>query len=103
MRFREEQVTWIEAQIEYLNTGLSALHSFVLPGGTRAAAALHVARAVVRRAEREIVEVAFQEPIKPAIIRYMNRLSDLLFVLARIENQREGGWQLLAASRSSNF
>ena len=93
-RFTDERVAWIEATIERHNAGLPALDSFVLPGGTRAAAALHVARSVVRRAEREIVEVAFQEPITPAIIRYINRLSDLLFVLARIENRREGAGEI---------
>jgi cob(I)alamin adenosyltransferase len=90
LRFREEQVAWIEATIEKHNARLPALRSFVLPGGSRGAAVLHVARSIVRRAEREIVELAFQEPITPAIIRYMNRLSDLLFILARIENLRGG-------------
>ena len=94
-RFTDERVAWIEATIERHNAGLPALDSFVLPGGTRAAAALHVARSVVRRAEREIVEVAFQEPITPAIIRYLNRLSDWLFVAARMANDEgraDGLW-----------
>ncbi|MER2265072.1 cob(I)yrinic acid a,c-diamide adenosyltransferase [Methylobacterium oxalidis] len=90
LRFSEKQVDWIEAMIQAKNANLPALSSFVMPGGVRGAATLHVARSIVRRAEREIVEVAFQEPITPAIIRYMNRLSDLLFILARSENLRHG-------------
>ena len=96
LRLKEAQVAWLEATIEGYNARLSTLRSFVLPGGSRAAAVLHVARSIVRRAEREIVEVAFQEPLTPAIIRYMNRLSDLLFILARVENLDRGGdvlWQ----------
>jgi cob(I)alamin adenosyltransferase len=68
---------------------LAPLTSFVLPGGPEGSALLHIGRTIVRRAEREITELAFQEPITPAVIRYMNRLSDLLFVLARAEN--DGG------------
>lgn len=87
LRLREAQVAWLEATIDEHNANLQPLSSFVLPGGSEAAALLHIARTVVRRAEREITELAFQEPITPAVIRYMNRLSDLLFVLARRENQ----------------
>ncbi|WP_370655760.1 ATP:cob(I)alamin adenosyltransferase [Paracraurococcus lichenis] len=68
------------------NKRLGGLTSFVLPGGSEGAALLHVARAVVRRAEREVTEIAYQEPVTPAALRYVNRLSDLLFVLARVEN-----------------
>jgi cob(I)alamin adenosyltransferase len=86
LRLSESQVAWLEAAIEAQNAKLAPLTSFVLPRGSHGAALLHVARTVVRRAEREIVEIAFQEPVTPAVIRYMNRLSDLLFVLARVEN-----------------
>jgi cob(I)alamin adenosyltransferase len=86
LRLSESQVARLEAAIEAQNAKLAPLTSFVLPHGSHGAALLHVARTVVRRAEREIVEIAFQEPVTPAVIRYMNRLSDLLFVLARVEN-----------------
>jgi cob(I)alamin adenosyltransferase len=86
LRLSESQVVWLETAIEAQNAKLAPLTSFVLPRGSHGAALLHVARTVVRRAEREIVEIAFQEPVTPAVIRYMNRLSDLLFVLARVEN-----------------
>jgi cob(I)alamin adenosyltransferase len=81
-------VTRIEEQIDSLNAGLSPLDSFVLPGGSHAAAHLHQARTVVRRAERYITEIAYQEPVNPAAIRYANWLSDLLFVLARYLNDK---------------
>ena len=87
LRVTEHQVHWLEEVLDGQNAKLNPISSFVLPGGTQGAALLHVARTVVRRAEREIVEIAFQEPVTPAVIRYMNRLSDLLFVLARAENE----------------
>ena len=93
MRLHESQVTWLDDQIETLNAKLEPLTSFVLPNGSLGSAHLHVARAVARRAERDIVEVAFQDPLTPALIRYVNRLSDLLFVLARIENSEESLWR----------
>ena len=86
LRLQETRVAWLEAMIDAHNAALAPLTSFVLPGGSEVSALLHIARTVVRRAEREISELAFQEPITPAVIRYMNRLSDLLFVLARVEN-----------------
>jgi cob(I)alamin adenosyltransferase len=91
LRLQEAQVAWLETVIDEHNAALASLTSFVLPGGSEASALLHVARTTVRRAEREIAELAFQEPITPAVIRYMNRLSDLLFVLARIENEAGAG------------
>jgi len=91
LRLQEAQVAWIEAMIDEHNAALRPLTSFVLPGGSEASALLHIARTVARRAEREITELAFQEPITPALIRYMNRLSDLLFVLARVENEAAAG------------
>jgi cob(I)alamin adenosyltransferase len=91
LRLEEAQVAWLEATIDAHNGALPPLNSFVLPGGSEAAALLHIARTAVRRAEREITELAFQEPITPTVIRYMNRLSDLLFVLARVENRAGEG------------
>ncbi|HET6183692.1 MAG TPA: cob(I)yrinic acid a,c-diamide adenosyltransferase [Acetobacteraceae bacterium] len=76
----------LEEEIASLNAGLAPLNSFVLPGGTRAAAEAHFARTVVRRAERAVVRLSFQTSVNGAIIRYLNRLSDYLFVLARVLN-----------------
>jgi cob(I)alamin adenosyltransferase len=73
-----------------LEAELSPLSSFILPGGTRAAAALHVARTVCRRAERSIVSLDREDPLGGFALRYVNRLSDLLFVMARVENARAG-------------
>jgi cob(I)alamin adenosyltransferase len=87
LRLQDAQVAWLERRIDEHNAPLAPLTSFVLPGGSEGAALLHIARTFVRRAEREITELAAQEPITPAVIRYMNRLSDLLFVLARSENE----------------
>jgi cob(I)alamin adenosyltransferase len=86
LRISETQVSWIEEKIDTVNASLGPLDSFVLPGGSPAAAHLHHARTVVRRAERYMTEIAYQEPVNPAALRYANRLSDLLFVLARYLN-----------------
>ena len=88
LRVTDRQVTWIEERIDSFNATLSPLDSFVLPGGSHAPAHLHLARTVVRRAERYMTEIAYQEPVNPAAIRYANRLSDLLFVLARYLNNK---------------
>lgn len=96
LRTSETQVTWLEEMIDRYNASLPPLDSFVLPGGCAAAAHLHHARTVVRRAERGMTEIAYQEPVNPAALRYANRLSDLLFVLARWLNQHGEGdllWQ----------
>jgi cob(I)alamin adenosyltransferase len=89
LRVSERQVTWIEERIDAFNAALTPLDSFVLPGGSHAAAHLHHARTVIRRAERYMTEIAYQEPVNAAALKYANRLSDLLFVLARYIN--EGG------------
>jgi cob(I)alamin adenosyltransferase len=89
LRVRPEQVTRLEQAIDRLNANLSPLRSFVLPGGRPAAAWCHLARTVCRRAERDVVTLARAEPINPQIVVYLNRLSDLLFVLARVCN--DGG------------
>jgi cob(I)alamin adenosyltransferase len=74
-----------------MNGELAPLTSFILPGGTPAAAHLHMARTIARRAERLMTELAEREPINPAAIRYMNRLSDHLFVAARFANDKGAG------------
>jgi len=86
LRVTQEQVDWIEQAIDRLNESLEPLSSFVLPGGSEAAARTHVARASVRAGERAVTALAAEEPINPAAIAYINRLSDYLFVLARVLN-----------------
>ncbi len=86
LRINETQVARLEAEIDEVNANLAPLDSFLLPGGTPAAAALHLARTVSRRAEREITALAEAETLNPEAVRYINRLSDLLFVLARQAN-----------------
>ena len=90
LRIVPAQVEWLEAQIDALNADLPPLTSFILPAGTSGAAALHLARAVVRRAER--AAVAAQAGAQP--LAYLNRLSDLLFVAARVVN-RDGSGEVL--------
>jgi cob(I)alamin adenosyltransferase len=80
----------LEAAIDGFERELPPLERFVLPGGSPAAAGFHVARTVCRRAERRAVTLHAAEPLDPAVLRYLNRLSDLLFVLARVENRRDG-------------
>jgi cob(I)alamin adenosyltransferase len=89
----EAQVTRLEAEIDRLNVGLSPLRSFVLPGGTPAAAHLHIARTICRRVERLMVELADQpgEEVSAAALKYANRLSDFLFVASRYANQKGTG------------
>ncbi len=89
LRVRPEQTARLEAAIDRLNAGLQPLRSFVLPGGRPAAAWCHLARTVCRRAERDVVTLARAEPVNPQVVIYLNRLSDLLFVLARVCN--DGG------------
>ncbi|MDP1732695.1 MAG: cob(I)yrinic acid a,c-diamide adenosyltransferase [Devosia sp.] len=87
LRITGAQTEWLEQQIDQYNGGLAPLKSFILPGGTPLAAALHVARTVTRRAERLVVELIGQEPdVNPGTLTYLNRLSDLLFVMARVAN-----------------
>ncbi|QUL37512.1 cob(I)yrinic acid a,c-diamide adenosyltransferase [Erythrobacter sp. JK5] len=86
LRIVPAQPQWIEAQIDALNERLDPLTSFVLPGGSEAAARVHVARATTRAAERAMTALAGETPTNPAALAYINRLSDLLFVLARVLN-----------------
>jgi cob(I)alamin adenosyltransferase len=91
LRILPGQVERLEREIDSLNEQLSPLTSFILPGGSRAAAATHVARATVRRAERSAITAAQQLSISPACLSYLNRLSDYLFVAARVLNQNDAG------------
>jgi len=81
-------ISWLEQQIDRLDAEAPPLRSFVVPGGTQLAACLHLARTVCRRAERAIVALAAEEKIDEITIQYINRLSDLLFVMARVVNYR---------------
>jgi cob(I)alamin adenosyltransferase len=86
LRITGEHIQRIEAEIDRLNAKLTPLKSFILPGGTPAAAWCHLARTVCRRAERRVVTLAGKETVNPDVITYLNRLSDFLFVLARTLN-----------------
>ena len=86
----ERRIAQMEAIMDHAETILSPLTSFILPGGTPKAAAFHVARTVCRRAERSVVALHEREPVAPIILIYLNRLSDLLFTLARLANQEAG-------------
>jgi cob(I)alamin adenosyltransferase len=91
MRITQTQVDRLEREIDRLNAGLAPLRSFVLPGGTPAAAALHLARTIARRAERLMVALAAAEPVGAQALKYVNRLSDFLFVAARYVNHQAEG------------
>lgn len=91
LRITAAQVERLEGEIDAMNAGLAPLRSFILPAGTPPAAALHVARATVRRAERAVVAAAAGTTINPLALTYVNRLSDHLFVFARAMNNRGGG------------
>lgn len=90
LRVGERQVEVLERDCDRFNDDLPELRSFVLPGGTEAAARLHVARALCRRAERDALVAARAHDVNPVALRYLNRLSDLLFILARSANTFEG-------------
>jgi cob(I)alamin adenosyltransferase len=85
-----DRVEEMESFIDKITEETGELRSFILPGGVPGAAALHLARTVCRRAERSVVRLDRNEPINPGLVRYLNRLSDLLFSLARLENYRNG-------------
>ncbi|MEW6047667.1 MAG: cob(I)yrinic acid a,c-diamide adenosyltransferase [Bacillota bacterium] len=89
-RIEASTIAWLEHEIDRLDGELPPLVHFVLPAGTEAAATLHAARTVARRAERRVVALAAAEPVRPEAIAFLNRLSDLLFVMARAANRREG-------------
>jgi cob(I)alamin adenosyltransferase len=89
-RIGDGDVTALEGWIDRLEQDLPPLRSFVLPGGTALGAQLHLARTVCRRAERRVVALAQQDAVEPSVVRYLNRLADLLFVMARWANHRAG-------------
>ena len=91
LRITPAQVARLEAEIDAMNATLDPLTSFILPGGTAVAAATHLARAIVRRAERSVVAMAAEPAINPEVPKYLNRLSDWLFVSARRMNISRGG------------
>ncbi|MGB0661427.1 MAG: cob(I)yrinic acid a,c-diamide adenosyltransferase [Mangrovicoccus sp.] len=87
LRVTDHQVDRLEAEIDAMNQGLAPLRSFVLPGGSALAAHLHLCRTVSRRAERLAVELAGEEDVNPAVVKYLNRLSDWFFVASRCANE----------------
>ncbi|MBE9603522.1 cob(I)yrinic acid a,c-diamide adenosyltransferase [Acetobacteraceae bacterium H6797] len=91
LRVTDEQCLRLESEIKEMDADLPPLTSFVLPGGSEAAARAHLARTAARRAERAVVALAAVEPVNPAVVRYLNRASDHLFVLSRSLNWGAGG------------
>ncbi len=89
-RIGNEEIIFLEKAIDQMETELPPLKSFILPGGSQAGATLHIARTVCRRAERISVDCAEEDSISEFVVRYLNRLSDFLFVLARYENKQSG-------------
>jgi cob(I)alamin adenosyltransferase len=89
------QITRLEAELDAFNDGLPPLKEFILPGGGPAAAACHLARAVARRAERRVWTLSRSESVSPEVVKYLNRLSDLLFVMARVLARHENGTEVL--------
>jgi cob(I)alamin adenosyltransferase len=92
---REDWVTGLEQALDAFNTELPPLENFVLPGGNTAAAHCHLARSVCRRAERDLLRLSRAEAVNSASLKYLNRLSDLLFVVARLLARRDGGEEIL--------
>jgi cob(I)alamin adenosyltransferase len=97
VRIRAQDITRVEAALDRHNANLPSLKEFILPGGDLAAAHCHLARSVCRRTERRLVKLGHIEQLNPETLRFLNRLSDLLFVLARVLARRDGGkevyWQ----------
>jgi cob(I)alamin adenosyltransferase len=91
----EDFITRLENELDALNEDLPALKEFILPGGGPAAAACHLARTIVRRAERVTASLAGAETVRPEVLHYLNRLSDLLFVVARVLARAESGQEVL--------
>jgi cob(I)alamin adenosyltransferase len=94
-----DRVVWLEERLEEMNADLPPLKEFILPGGGRAATACHLARAVSRRAERQLVHLAHAEPVTSGARQYLNRLSDLLFVMARVLAREAGDGEVFWRSR----
>ena len=102
LRIVPAQTEWLERAIDRHNAALPPLTSFILPGGSEAAARVHLARAVARRAERAVAALAAAEPVNPAALAYVNRLSDYLFVLARAINAGADPLWVPGASRGQS-
>jgi len=100
VRISDAMVKQLEQELDAMNDALLPLKEFILPGGSRPTALCHVARAVCRRAERRLVALNQQEPVSPAAIKYLNRLSDLLFVMCRAISQALGVPDVLWQPRS---
>ncbi len=99
---RAEDVAWVESLIDELDAELEPLTSFILPGGIPGGAALHVARTVMRRAERDAVALQAEETINPEVVKFLNRVSDLLFNMARVANTRGGVSETRWEARSTD-
>lgn len=91
----DQHIEWLESTLDHYNDSLPPLKNFILPGGTPAAAQCHLARAVCRRTERVVVALGHEDSINTASRHYLNRLSDLLFVIARTLARRDGGQEVL--------
>ena len=100
LRIKAPQVTALEVALDAANDELSPLTSFILPAGTALSAHLHLARTIVRRAERDAVALTAEEKVNPEAVKYLNRLSDLLFVLARYANNKGAGDVLWVPSKT---
>ena len=98
---QEAQVARLDARLAHYNAALPRLAEFILPGGSRAAALAHVSRTICRRAERAVVALGAEEQVNAAPRQYLNRLSDLLFVLARVLNRHAGGSDVLWQQRKN--
>ena len=92
---KQEHIDWLEAKLDELNEPLPPLKDFILPGGSQAAATCHLARTVCRRAERLVVSLKRIEEVPPFSMKYLNRLSDFLFVAARVLAREQGGSEVL--------
>ncbi len=99
----DDHINWLEQTLDTYNEGLPPLKNFVLPGGSPAAAQCHLARAVCRRAERIVVALGHEDSINTASRHYLNRLSDLLFVVARVLARRENGEEILWEQKKSGL
>ena len=93
-RLDDARIRELEAAIDHCEAELEPLRSFIVPGGTSKAASLHVARTVCRRAERRVVSLARTEELPPVVVIFLNRVSDLLFMLARVANRRAGAGEV---------
>jgi len=85
-----ESIELLEAEIDKLNSKLPSLKSFIIPGGSKSSAFLHLSRSIARRCERSIIDLEKKETVSSNVVKYMNRLSDFLFVAARFENKKDG-------------